>query len=94
MADAPTHAPMDQFGRAGGPLHVGGVALALLAERVGQTPFYAYDRTLLHARVEQLRAALPRSVKLHYAMKANPIDRKSTRLNSSHERLSRMPSSA
>ena len=73
MADAPTHAPMDQFGRAGGPLHVGGVALALLAERVGQTPFYAYDRTLLHARVEQLRAALPRSVKLHYAMKANPM---------------------
>jgi hypothetical protein len=32
---------------------------ARLAERVGQTPFYAYDRQVMTRRVEQLRAALP-----------------------------------
>ncbi|MBL8308731.1 MAG: pyridoxal-dependent decarboxylase, exosortase A system-associated, partial [Rubrivivax sp.] len=43
------------------------------AARVGQTPFYAYDRSLLKQRVAELRAALPAAVKLHYAMKANPM---------------------
>jgi len=40
---------------------------------VGQTPFYAYDRALLRTRVQQLRRVLPAAVKLHYAMKANPM---------------------
>jgi acyl-CoA synthetase (AMP-forming)/AMP-acid ligase II len=52
---------------------VGGELLTTLAARVGQTPFYAYDRGLLRQRVAQLRAALPAAVKLHYAMKANPM---------------------
>ena len=69
----PVHAAMDQFGVEGGELVVGGERLSLLAARVGQTPFYAYDRGLLRARVAQLRAALPKAVKLHYAMKANPM---------------------
>ena len=56
-----------------GSLIVGGDRLAMLAERVGQTPFYAYDRELLKARVAELRGALPAGVKLHYAMKANPM---------------------
>ena len=69
----PVHAPMDQFPVQGGELVVGGERLSLLAARVGQTPFYAYDRGLLRARVEMLRAILPRPIKLHYAMKANPM---------------------
>ncbi len=69
----PVHAPMDQFRVEGGELVVGGERLSLLAARVGQTPFYAYDRSLLRARVAQLRAALPQAIKLHYAMKANPM---------------------
>lgn len=52
---------------------VGGLPLAQMAERVGQTPFYAYDRKLIKQRVAELRAALPASVKLHFAMKANPM---------------------
>ena len=47
--------------------------LPRLAARVGQTPFYAYDRALLTRTVAELRAALPREVELHYAMKANPM---------------------
>lgn len=69
----PEHAPMDQFEVRDGELVVGGERLNLLAARVGQTPFYAYDRGLLRQRVAQLRAALPPAIKLHYAMKANPM---------------------
>ena len=69
----PRHVPMNQFAGAGGELVVGGLPLGQLAARVGQTPFYAYDRALLSERVAQLRSALPPSVKLHYAMKANPM---------------------
>ena len=70
---APVHAPMHQFPVRDGQLLIGGQPLGLIAERVGQTPFYAYDRALLRARVAELRQMLPASVKLHYAMKANPL---------------------
>ena len=69
----PVHAPMNQFAVRQGELVVGGKRLSTLAEQVGQTPFYAYDRALLKARVAELRSALPAAVKLHYAMKANPM---------------------
>jgi diaminopimelate decarboxylase len=57
----------------GGELLLDGIRLTTLAARVGTTPFYAYSRTLLRQRVAELRAALPKQVKLHYAMKANPM---------------------
>jgi len=69
----PQHVPMAQFRTDGAELLVNGQPLSRLAERVGRTPFYAVDRSLLDARVAQLRAALPAAVKLHYAMKANPM---------------------
>ena len=69
----PAHAEMDQFPVRAGQLVVGGVPLSMLAARVGQTPFYAYDRALLRQRVAQLRQQLPAAVKLHFAMKANPM---------------------
>ncbi len=70
---APRHAPMTQFAAADGQLLVGGETLSTLAERVGQTPFFAYDRGLLRRRVAELRTALPAGIRLHYAMKANPM---------------------
>lgn len=66
-------APADRFPVAGGSLTVGGVELGRLAERVGGTPFFAYDRALLDERVASLRAALPDDVELGYAVKANPM---------------------
>ena len=70
---APVHAPMNQFAVAGQELLVGGVTLSRLAVRAGGTPFFAYDRSLLDARVAELRRALPDSVELHYAIKSNPM---------------------
>ena len=69
----PVHAAMDQFGVRDGELVVGGLTLSALAAQVGSTPFYAYDRALMQARVASLRAALPAGLLLHYAMKANPL---------------------
>ena len=54
-------------------LVIGGIALTRLAERIGSTPFYAYDRALISERVALLRAALPNEIHLHYAIKANPM---------------------
>ena len=67
------HAPHGNFPVADNVLQVGGMPLTRLAERVGSTPFYAYDRRLITERVAQLRAALPSDIHLHYAIKANPM---------------------
>jgi len=56
-----------------GELCVGGVPVHALARRLGGTPFYAYDRAQIAQRVGDLRAALPAAVRLHYAIKANPM---------------------
>ncbi|MGN7874019.1 pyridoxal-dependent decarboxylase, exosortase A system-associated [Roseateles sp. 22389] len=64
---------MDQFESRDGVLLVGGQPLTRLADRIGRTPFYAYDRALLTRRVETLRAAMPPKLELHFAMKANPM---------------------
>ena len=69
----PQHAPMDQFAVVDDCLQVGGMPLPQLAARVGQTPFYAYERRLLDERVARLRATLPAGIELHYAVKANPM---------------------
>ena len=68
-----SHASVTAFDRAGSELVVGGVPLTRLAARVGSTPFYAYSREAISARVAELRMALPSAVRLHYAMKANPM---------------------
>ena len=61
------------FGGRASANSVGGIPLDRLAERVGGTPFFAYDRALLTERVELLRATLPAGVDLGYAVKANPM---------------------
>ena len=69
----PVHAVMDQFPVQGGQLLVGGERLSTLVARVGQTPFYVYDRAVLQARMAALRNELPATLKIHYAIKANPM---------------------
>ncbi|WP_137172561.1 pyridoxal-dependent decarboxylase, exosortase A system-associated [Massilia sp. HP4] len=69
----PVHAPQSLFAVADGCLQVNGIPLPRLAQRVGATPFYAYDRNLLTTRVAEVRRHLPPAVALHYSMKANPM---------------------
>ena len=69
----PVHALQTQFQVQEQCLLVGGIPLPRLAQRVGSTPFFAYDRALLRARVEHLRAVLPSDIRLHYSIKANPM---------------------
>jgi diaminopimelate decarboxylase len=70
---APQHVPMSEWAVENDCLVVGGMPLTRLAERVGRTPFYAYDRALIDRRVAEVRRHVPAPVKLHYAMKANPM---------------------
>lgn len=69
----PVHASLEHFAVVDDCIQVGGIPLTRLAERVGKTPFYAYDRALLTQRVEMLRQAMPAGLHIHYAMKANPM---------------------
>src|SRR5262245_16972051 len=71
--NAPRHSTRGGWPVADDCLLVGGIPVIKLADRVGRTPFYAYDRRVLDARVAELRRHLPPLVKLHYAMKANPM---------------------
>jgi diaminopimelate decarboxylase len=50
---------------------LGGLDAADLAARFG-TPFYVYDLDVIERQVDALRAALPASVEIAYAVKANP----------------------
>jgi diaminopimelate decarboxylase len=61
------------FGEIEGQLAVGGIPLQRLADQVGSTPFFAYDRALLTDRVKLLRSTLPSRINLSYAIKANPM---------------------
>ncbi|MFZ2450402.1 MAG: pyridoxal-dependent decarboxylase, exosortase A system-associated [Methylovulum miyakonense] len=72
-ASTPQHAPMTQFATLDNQLVIGGIQLQRLAQRVGSTPFYAYDRQVMAQRVHGLRQHMPPDLKIHYAMKANPM---------------------
>ena len=69
----PAHWPMSQFPVVDDCLQIGGISLLHVAARAGQTPFYAYDRRLIDQRLAWLRGVLPPTLKLHYAIKANPM---------------------
>ncbi|WP_432377862.1 pyridoxal-dependent decarboxylase, exosortase A system-associated [Duganella sp. P38] len=68
-----SHAELRQFPVQDDCLLLGGITLTRLAERVGQTPFYAYERNHIQSRVALLRETLPPGLHLHYAIKANPM---------------------
>jgi diaminopimelate decarboxylase len=74
MSDTrPVHRHIMAFAVRDDCLQIGGMSLTRLAERVGCTPFYAYDRALVAERITLLRHHLPADLHLHYAVKANPM---------------------
>ena len=68
-----SHPSIEDWENEAGELLIGGQPVTRLARRVGGTPFYAYDRARIAQRVGELRRHLPASLKLHYAIKANPM---------------------
>ncbi|MBY4636137.1 pyridoxal-dependent decarboxylase, exosortase A system-associated [Sphingopyxis sp. XHP0097] len=58
---------------ADGMLLIGDDRAERLADLAGDTPLFAYDSAKIAARVAEWRAAMPRAVQLHYAIKANPF---------------------
>ncbi|HEX7060686.1 MAG TPA: pyridoxal-dependent decarboxylase, exosortase A system-associated, partial [Woeseiaceae bacterium] len=71
--DDDLHAALGTLEYRDGVLLWGGRKVTEIAEEAGGTPFYAYDRARMLARVAELRAAMPDDLSLHYAMKANPL---------------------
>ena len=67
------HADLPHFPVIDDELVIGGLRLSQLAQQVGRTPFFAYDRRVIDARVADLRRVFPAAIKLHYAIKANPM---------------------
>jgi diaminopimelate decarboxylase len=69
----PQHAANPYFSAEEGILVAGGRKITDIATQAGRTPFYVYDRAVMSQRVRELRAALPKGLHLHYAIKANPM---------------------
>jgi diaminopimelate decarboxylase len=61
------------FSARDGELAVQGIKASELVERAGDSPCFVYSSQMLRARVASLRAAMPKRLSIHYAMKANPF---------------------
>ena len=71
--ELPQHSAHPFFEVAADTLLVDGRPLTDIVSAAEQTPLYIYSRRYMSDRVAALRAALPRELHLHYAMKANPM---------------------
>lgn len=69
----PKHHNRTLFSSKDNELLVGGIKLTQLSQQLGASPFYAYDRQLITQRMEELRQQMPSNLKIHYAIKANPM---------------------
>ena len=69
----PKHQSMDQFESLDNDLLVNGLSVQRVKQIAGQTPFYVYDRQVIRQNILLLRDNLPDAIKLHYAVKANPM---------------------
>ena len=62
----------DGFEAIDGELAVAGRTASGLVAEAGDTPLFVYSRQLVATRVARLRAAMPKRLSVHYAIKANP----------------------
>ncbi|MEO0410296.1 MAG: pyridoxal-dependent decarboxylase, exosortase A system-associated [Pseudomonadota bacterium] len=66
------HAPLPFEASNDGALLINGISAASIAAR-HDTPVFAYDKSVISGTIASLRAALPKEIHLHYAVKANPF---------------------
>jgi diaminopimelate decarboxylase len=71
MSDMVSSIVETNFGASNGELLIGRVPVTALAEQYG-TPLFAYDRTVIDAKLDALRRALPSQFSIFYSVKANP----------------------
>ena len=64
---------MDQFNNQDGELLINGHKLSKLHQKAEGRAFYAYDRSVITNKIQNFRNLMPAGLKLHYAMKANPM---------------------
>ncbi len=55
-----------------GMLLIGGCGAASLVEEAGDTPLFVYDMGMIEGQARAFRDAMPATLSLHYAVKANP----------------------
>ena len=67
------HDRLDRINVLNNELRIADRKASELVNIAGGTPLYVYSRTELSDRVKALRAAMPETLKLHYAIKANPM---------------------
>ncbi|QDX25534.1 pyridoxal-dependent decarboxylase, exosortase A system-associated [Sphingomonas suaedae] len=60
------------FAGQSGDLRIAGRSASDWVAEAG-TPVFVYDTAIVRERIGQLRAALPRAVEIHFAIKANPL---------------------
>jgi len=60
------------FEAIGEELAIGGRLASALVEDAGGTPLFVYSADLIRRRMADLRAAMPKRLGIHYAVKANP----------------------
>ena len=60
------------YGAIDGELAIDGQKASALVAQAGATPLFVYSAELIRQRVANLRAAMPESIAIHYAVKANP----------------------
>lgn len=58
---------------ADGQLLIGGESCEALAMQAGDTPLFVLDVALVREKIARLKAAMPPALRIHYAIKANPM---------------------
>lgn len=58
---------------ADGQLMIGGQNCTALVAQAGDTPLFVLDMELVRDKVARLKAAMPPALRIHYAIKANPM---------------------
>ncbi len=67
------YSPQMLFDTDGPHLVVGGRKLVDIVEHFGYSPLYVYSKDVIQNRIEGLKSILPPQIRLHYAIKANPM---------------------
>ena len=67
------HSPLHYFDVENHSLLIGGKNFINILQCQQDVPAYIYDSSVIKKKIESLRSVLPKSMHIHYAMKANPM---------------------